>query len=220
MITFFILFIATCANCHASLECEEIENLPVFFQDHGKPISDQALIKILTGDVYDSEYFHWEYIGQLSNGSHVIWSHMESPGYQFWSIFILNEREGSLVVTDSIEGGKGCEVHAPELVWDTVFFGQTTSSGAFMAQAMDLFPEIKEVYDQSSQRGIGCSRSHYVGSSIFSALITEEGKIQDLEFISFLPAEGWPPYSGKNYFQEDLKNLALDFLEDIEEGRF
>ena len=192
---------------------------------NGISVSSLELRKILYSNWDDMclnwdlerESWSWKYIGQLQNGCHIIGSDMEGVFIYSQGLHILKVENGMLTLTDTIVGHRGCQVISGEIERNRIFYHQIVSAGVLLDIAAELFPEFKKkYYNRSSKKGIGYGVGGYTGCLRFLAQITEEGKAQEPELISFHPAEGWPPYSHKVFQKNDLERLAFDILSDID----
>jgi len=156
----------------------------------------------------------WEYVGQLQNGYHIIWSCVDEPEYSLSGLHILKVDEPEITLMDMIDGYRCWEVwqHA-QIQGNQVLFHRTASEGSLIDWAVYLFPEVKQ-YDSDAcrrKKGIGYGKGGDVGVFVFVAEVNGDGKVGEPALLSFKPAEGWLA-TKKEYLVNDMKNLALELL--------
>ena len=183
----------------------------------GVPLSEEWLRCHLHEAFLDEQYdLEWEYIGQTSNGCHVVWSNVYEPAYYFWGLHILKQNDEGFVVTDIIDGCIGCEVYGNKIEGNKLIFSRLTTTAGVVYRGAELFPEINRFVNRSSKEGIGSGKAYYCGYFKYATHIDEAGKVQEPVFEAFYPAEGWPPYSHKVFEGESLKKLVMEMLADID----
>jgi hypothetical protein len=178
------------------------------------PIEKEALSKLLFE--YSPEHMNYieiESLGKLSTGEWVLSYEINESVYCAYGICLL-AKEKEWAILDRIEGCRRSEIRGIKVEGDQIFFWQTASLEALFGTASPLFPDFKTYFERSSKEGIG-----YFAGGFDYVVQVESGKFKEPELLAFVPAEGWPPYSGKEYQGEDLKRLAFEILADLDHDK-
>lgn len=162
--------------------------------------------------------FKWQYIGSLYNDFHVVRAYRWESGClgKFSAILIL-KREGEILkIIDVVAGGdrhssmicEDCQIHG-----NTIVFHQGATKGSIVDKALELYPEINEIYTASAKKGICYGEAGYFGEYKKAAEITPEGMTKEIILLEFSPCEGCKEVE-EIYERDGLKGVALDLLTD------
>ncbi|WP_068469873.1 hypothetical protein [Candidatus Protochlamydia phocaeensis] len=166
--------------------------------------------------------FEWEYIGSIHNDFHVVRAYTWETGClgKFTGLLILKREGDTLKIADTIYGGdrhSSMIFEGDAIIRENmILYHQAATSGNVVDKAMELYPEIEEVYLTSSSKKMCYGEAGYYGSFEKAAEISPDGKVVSIDILQFSPCEG-SEHEEKLYEEGGLKALALDLLVDEDE---
>lgn len=150
----------------------------------------------------------WEYLG--STGLyHVIMTHTSIERWHYDTILVLKIVDEGITITSMMSGNMSpAKLYENNLIYSVGATGTTLFDlvGKDYPDLPLLISYMSGVLKEYEHRQIGWCTLH--------CSLNKEGVFGSEQLISYTPWEGWPPYSGKEYDHNNLKDLLIQMSKD------